>query len=70
MAGYARARNLSNPLPTTQLEILRYALSEMERTLVLGKETPSIIYVMCQIRERVTELEFEVAREPSPTTEP
>jgi hypothetical protein len=53
-------RQEMRPLPKEPVEILRYALSELEQTMC--PETPSIVHVRHTLIEGITFLETEAAR--------
>ena len=56
----ATDRQKMRPLPKEPVEILRYALSELEQTM--SPETPSIVHVRHTLIEGITFLETEAAR--------
>ena len=55
----ATGRQTMRPLPTEPLEILRYALSEVEQTAYPGDEVPSIVWIRNILNEGITHLKAE-----------
>ncbi len=52
---------MSRMTRAVQLESLRFALDELERATVPGKETSAIAHVRCLLKERICLIEAEAA---------
>ena len=57
----ATGRQTMRPLPTEPLEMLRYALSEVEQTVCPANEVPSIVWTRDILKEGIILLKTERA---------